>query len=110
MNNDLRTGVRALATGWELARRPGIRPYVIIPLVINSALFGGLLAWGFHQVQRLNDWLVGYVPDWLDWLAWLLWPLFFLVALLFVMYGFSLVANLIASPFNGLLAERWKRR
>ena len=42
---------------------------------------------------------------WLDWLRYLLWPLFVLTAVLLVFYTFSLLTNLIAAPFNGLLAE-----
>ncbi len=37
---------------------------------------------------------------------WLLWPLFILTVLMVIFYTFSLVANVIAAPFNGLLAER----
>jgi CysZ protein len=47
------------------------------------------------------DWL----PNWLDWLALVLWPLFFIAVLIIVFFTFSLVGNLIAAPFNGLLAE-----
>jgi CysZ protein len=50
--------------------------------------------------------LIGYLPAWLSWLTWLLWPLFGIVILVVIFYTFSLFANLIASPFNGLLAER----
>jgi CysZ protein len=49
------------------------------------------------------------VPSWLQWLDWILWPLFVLLLLAVVFYGFGLVANLIASPFNSLLAEQTER-
>jgi CysZ protein len=49
------------------------------------------------------------VPGWLGWLDWVLWPIFVLLLLGVVFYGFALVANLIAAPFNGLLAERVER-
>ena len=42
----------------------------------------------------------------MGWLHWLLWPLFVLTVLIVVFYAFSLVANVIAAPFNSLLAER----
>jgi CysZ protein len=48
----------------------------------------------------------GWLPDWLAWLHWLLWLLFVLTMLVVIFYAFSLVANAIAAPFNGLLAER----
>jgi CysZ protein len=34
-----------------------------------------------------------------------LWPIFAITSLVLVFYTFALVANLIAAPFNGLLAE-----
>jgi len=46
------------------------------------------------------------LPAWLDWLRFLLWPILLLAALMVITYTFSLVANFIAAPFNGLLAER----
>jgi CysZ protein len=44
--------------------------------------------------------------SWLDFLRWLLWPLFALTIILLLFYTFTLVANLIAAPFNDLLAAR----
>lgn len=46
------------------------------------------------------------LPNWLHWLDWLLWPIVVLALLIIVFYSFTLVANLIASPFNGILAEK----
>ncbi|MDQ2694023.1 MAG: sulfate transporter CysZ, partial [Pseudomonadota bacterium] len=65
---------------------------------------------------QLEAWLAGW-PSWLAWLAWLLdwlltlvswllWPLFAITILIITFYTFTLVANLIAAPFNGILAER----
>lgn len=106
MNGNLITGVHYLREGMGLLTKPGIRPFVIIPLIINMVLFGGALWWGYQQVIILNDMLVGWLPEWLDWLSWLLWPIFFLLAVLLIFYGFSIIANLVASPFNGYLAEK----
>lgn len=106
MNGNLITGVHYLREGMGLLTKPGIRPFVIIPLIINMVLFGGALWWGYQQVIILNELLVGWLPEWLDWLSWLLWPIFFLLAVLLIFYGFSIIANLVASPFNGYLAEK----
>jgi CysZ protein len=35
-----------------------------------------------------------------------LWPLFAITLVLIIFYTFTVIANLIASPFNGLLAEK----
>lgn len=86
--------------------RPGVRNFVAIPLLVNLALFGGGIALGAYGFNRLLDWLHARLPAWLYWLDWLLWPLFFLGALMISFYAFNLLANLLAAPFNSLLAER----
>ena len=86
--------------------RPGIRAYVAVPLLINASLFIALIYLG-------ASWLAGFaedmLPGWLDFLAWILVPAFVLAALTAGFYTFNLVANLIAAPFNGLLAEAVER-
>lgn len=98
-------GIGALLEGFKLIRQPGIRRFVWIPLLVNI-LFLGL------SLYLLSDWFGVWLEGWLDtlpaWLAWLeniFWVLFTLLALLMVFFGFSLLANLILAPFNGLLAE-----
>lgn len=53
---------------------------------------------------------MSYVPDWLQWLSYLLWPLAVISVLLVFGYFFSTIANWIAAPFNGLLAEQLEAR
>ena len=99
-------GAQYLFTGLGWITRPRLRSFVLIPLLINIVLFGGATWWGFQKFGALMQRLLEYLPDWLSWLTWLLWPVFAIVVLIVVFYTFTLVANLIASPFNGLLAER----
>jgi CysZ protein len=99
-------GAACMLQGLRLIGQPGLRRFVAIPLLVNSLLFAGLIWLGWHELETLTAWLEGWLPSWLSWLRWLLWPLFVLTALLIVFYGFSVVANTIAAPFNGLLAER----
>ncbi len=96
--------------GFRLIRRPGLRRFVLVPLLINLLLFGGLLWAAVGWVQALSQYLMGWLPAWLDWLSVLLWPLFGVLGLVLVFYTFSTVANFIASPFNGLLAEAVERQ
>src|SRR5918992_14665 len=96
-------GGRYAARGSGLITQPGIRRYVIVPLLINFALFGAAIWYGASQFEALLDWLL---PNWLEWARWILWPLFAASALLVVFYAFTLIANLIGAPFNGLLAEK----
>ena len=100
------TGVRYFLRGFSLIVRPGIRRYVIVPLVINATLFAALLWFGIAELGELID---AALPSWLDWLRWLLWPLLLICFLVIGFFSFNLVANLIAAPFNGLLAEAVER-
>ncbi|MGF1884842.1 sulfate transporter CysZ [Photobacterium profundum] len=91
--------------GMSLAIQPGTRRFVIFPLFINILLFGS--AFGF-VLSQLGDWINSWIaalPSWLDWLSYLLWPLLAIATLVIFSYIFSTIANWIAAPFNGLLAE-----
>ena len=105
LNNPL-YGVHCMVSGLRLITRPGLRPYVLIPLLVNFVLFS--LAFWFlgYYLSDLIDWLLSYVPSWLEWLSWILWPLFLLSFAVVTFFSFTMVANLIASPFYGFLAEK----
>ena len=99
-------GVGYIWLGLALIRKPHIRAYAVAPLLINIILFtGGLICfvWGANHI------LDHLLPEWLWWLRFLLWPFLVAVFLIIVFYSFSIVANIIASPFNGLLAEAVER-
>ncbi|WP_075181400.1 sulfate transporter CysZ [Pantoea sp. 1.19] len=105
-----RSGFHYFTQGWRLIRLPGIRRFVLLPLLVNVLLMGGAFIWLFY---RLGDWipaLLSHVPDWLQWINYLLWPLTVIAILLVFSYFFSTVANWIAAPFCGLLAEQLEAR
>ncbi len=101
-------GASYLIMGMRWLPRSQLRRFVIIPLLINMLLFGLAIWWGVEEFAALMDWLVGIMPNWrwLAWLRWLLWPLFGITVLVVSFYTFTLIANFIASPFNGLLSQR----
>lgn len=100
------SGAGYLLQGIRLIARPGLRRFVLIPLLINILVFSAAIYAGIAQFEGLMALLESQLPSWLGWLEWLIWPIFILILLVLVFYSFSLVANLIASPFNGLLAEK----
>jgi CysZ protein len=100
------SGAGYLIKGMGLITRPGLRRFVLVPLLINIGVFSAAIWYGVTRFETFIGWMQSKVPSWLQWLEWLLWPLFVLALLIVVFYGFSLVANLIAAPFNGLLAEK----
>ena len=89
--------------GFGLLFKPGIKRFVLIPFIINLALF--TLATKLLSDQ-LDSWLQQLLPEWLSWLEWLIWPLFAIAMFLIVFYTFTVVANLIAAPFNSVLSAR----
>lgn len=100
-------GANGLLQGLSLLNTHGLRKFVAIPLLINILLFSISIWVLASQFSLLVDEWLGYLPEW-EWLAWLegiLWLLFALLAVLLVFYTFSILANIIASPFNSLLAE-----
>lgn len=98
-------GIRYFFQGLKLIFQPGLRRYVAIPLAINFTLFGGLIWLGAGQFDAFMNRLMPELPEWLQWSEWLLWIVFAVTALLILFFGFSLLANIVAAPFNGLLAE-----
>lgn len=103
------TGAGYLLKGFSLLRQPGLKRYVAIPLAINVSVFSLILWLLFSQFSGLMESILPTLPEWLAWLEWPLWLAFALLAILLVFYTFSLLANLIAAPFNGLLAEAVER-
>lgn len=105
-------GMGYLFKGFKLLPEPGIRTFVIIPLVINTLLFVVAISLLVSQFGGWVDYFLSYLPDW-SWLSllhWLLWPLFALLVILVVYYTFTLVTNFIAAPFNGVLSEKVEQR
>lgn len=91
--------------GLRLISRPGLRRYVVIPFLVNVVVFTLLIWLGVDQFEILLD---HYLPQegWLSYFRWLLWPLFAVALLLVIFYSFTLIANLLAAPFNDMLAAK----
>lgn len=99
------TGAAGLFRGLKLLNTPGLRRFVIIPVIVNVLVFTLSIWVLIQQFTPLVDKWIAYLPSWLEWLEWLFWLIFALAAILIVFYTFAILANLIAAPFNGLLAE-----
>ena len=96
-------GIKYFIKGSRLIFKPGIKRYVLVPLLINISLF----SIGFWLgLQWFDEFLADVLPTWLAWAEYILWPIFTLSYFLIVFYLFALIANVIAAPFNGLLAEK----
>ena len=110
MQGNLLQGAEYLLRGFRLLGKPGIRRFVWIPLTINIALFAALMNYSVNKFSGWVTYLLGLIPSRLEFLQWLLWPIFILLLIIIVVFSFTIVANLLSAPFNGLLAEKVEQR
>lgn len=103
MVTDAIEGASHALNGFRLLKLSGIKRYVAIPLIINIFLFAGVIYFGAGKIDGLFE---QYLPNWLAWLEFILWPLIIIASLLVVFFTFTLVANIIGGPFNGVLSEK----
>ena len=103
-------GIGIAFSGFSLVLKKGIRPFVVMPLLVNIVVFSLGIWLAYSQFNVLMDYMLGWLPSWLSWITYLLWPLFAGLIFIAVYYTFTIVANLLASPFNSLLAERVEQK
>ena len=110
-SNNPVTGVSYLFKALPLLTKPGIKSYVMIPLIINILIFSVGIYFGFAYFGEYMDKFLDTSEMW-SWVAAivefikpLLYIVFGLALLVLIFYTFSILANIIASPFNSLLAE-----
>lgn len=100
------SGIHYLLKGAQLLSHPKLRFFVMIPLLINVLIFASAFWFLFSAIMQWVDSYISELPDWLSWLSYLFWPFLIFSILVTFSFVFSTVANLIAAPFNGLLAEK----
>ncbi len=106
MKGNVVNGMGYLVQGARMLTHPSLRLFVIIPLTVNILIFGSLIGFGISYLSGLMDAMLAGIPAWLGFIEWILWPLIGLTLSLITGYIFTAVALIIASPFNGLLAEK----
>ncbi len=92
--------------GFHLIRTPGIRRFVVIPLLINLILFGGAFYYLVGYISELITSFESWLPEAFSWLIYIAEPLLYLTAVICFSFFFSTIANWLAAPFNGLLSEK----
>ncbi|MGS2721558.1 sulfate transporter CysZ [Paraglaciecola aestuariivivens] len=98
--------------GFSLITTKGLKRFVFFPLAINLILFSAAFYYLFGEISASIVWMTDLIPDW-EWLAWLktglsyiIWPIAVISILLIFALVFGTLANWIAAPFNGLLAQK----
>ena len=92
--------------GIGLLTRPGLRRFVVIPLLANIAVFA-LMAGAIYQALSglYIEYSSNFIRDW-EFLAWIVTPLIWLFGTLLSGYISIFIVLFLTSPFHGLLAER----
>jgi len=103
-------GFRYMAKGLDLIMAPGLKRFVLVPLIINVLIFGGLIAGGVMLFDNWMSSLLESLPEWLEFLYWVMWLLFLLIILAVLFFCFTIFANIVAAPFNALLSIRVEDR
>lgn len=99
----LHSGPACLIEGYRLLARPGLRRFVILPVLGNMLII--LLA-NVVLLLTLDAALDRWLPQGADWLRWLLFPLVAFALVAGGLFAFVLLANLLLGPFLGTLAQR----
>lgn len=103
---NLSGGLDYFAEGFRLIRQPGLRLFVIAPLIINTLVFYWMVTASYELFGGWMTALMEWLPSWLSFLEWLFWPLYAVAIIMILAYCFVAVANLIGSPFYGILSEK----
>ena len=111
-------GASYVLYGFRNLLHPAAKKFVLIPIIINIGIFAIAFLWSYHFGASKLDGMLSPadLPSWLGWLEgvinWILSGIKWLLAIIwFLLFAFifsvvgSAMANLIASPFNGLLTE-----
>jgi CysZ protein len=110
MLNDFLKGASYFWRGLPMIFRKKIRPFAFWPILITVLLLS-LVIWASSLFfTDLVSWTHAKLPEWLEWADWIFWILFGGLWVLVWIFGFVLVANIVAAPFNGLLSEAVERR
>ncbi|CAA6825009.1 MAG: Sulfate transporter, CysZ-type [uncultured Thiotrichaceae bacterium] len=103
-------GFLTIFSGIRLLTTKGIRRFALVPILINIVIFSTAIYVASKQFDQLMERLlssISWLPGWLaSGIEWVLWPLFAIMILIAIYYSFTLLANLIAAPFNALLAQK----
>ncbi|MBA2650718.1 MAG: sulfate transporter CysZ [Tatlockia sp.] len=92
-------GIRHLFTN-------GLKRFVLLPMIFNFLLFIGLFYLVYHYAFPYSHYYISQLPSWLHFLSGLFLVIFAISFFLLFLSMFTVLFNLVAAPFNGLLAEK----
>ena len=109
MNGNFFKGLGYMTQGFHIILQPGFRLFLLVPLLVNIALFTLMIMWAYSLIDGWMASLLSWLPEWLAFLEWLFWAAYFIVIVMMLFYSFVAAANLIGAPFYGYLAEKTEK-
>ena len=107
---DFAAGAGYLLRGFRLIRQRGLRRYFVGPIIVNVLVLASLIGFGATHFADITQKLLPQGDGlWAGIIGIVAWMLFGLVVLVMGFFLFSLLANLVGAPFNGLLSEKVER-
>ncbi|MCE3044229.1 sulfate transporter CysZ [Legionella sp. 16cNR16C] len=104
--NDFFLGMMYLSMGFRGLLTKGLKRFVILPVLFNFLLFSGLFFLLYHYLFPYAYYYLDQLPAWLHFLNVLFLIIFCISFFLLFLSMFTVFFNIIAAPFNGLLAEK----
>jgi CysZ protein len=106
MRGNFLHGIQFFFEGIHLILSPGLKRYILVPIIVNALLLVAIfIGIAFYIQHHLSQMFLNY-PQWLMLvLGWLFWILYGIISLLIGTLIFTMLTNLIASPFYGMLSE-----
>jgi len=102
-------GIGLAFGGFPMIVKKGIRPFVVVPLLINIAVFSLGIWLAYAQFSGLMEQMMGWLPGWLpDFiktaLEYVLWPLFAVLILMLIYFRYPPSLAVLWLPYYLLLA------
>lgn len=104
--SDFILGMHYMLLGMRHLLTDGLKRFIILPLAFNFLLFSGLLYVIYHYLSPYSAYYVDQLPGWLSFLNSVFFVILAVSFFLLFLSMFTVIFNLIAAPFNGLLAEK----
>ncbi|MGN1392658.1 MAG: sulfate transporter CysZ [Succinivibrionaceae bacterium] len=91
--------------GLKICLQPGLKRYVLIPIIINFIILIALLLGAYNFVDSTVESWVKNV-SWLSYISWLIQIIVFIITGVIMLYIYSFFALTIGSPFYTILSEK----
>lgn len=104
--NDFFKGMFYVVSGMRHLLTKELKRFILLPVLINFLLFAGIFYLIYQYVFPYTHSWTSQLPSWLSFLNGLILIIFTISFFLLFLSMFTVLFNIVAAPFNGLLAEK----